>query len=316
MTPPAGGGPGPPSVTPGPTLPFSIPLQAGWNLISLPRVPPDPRPQAILASLGDRLQAAFAYRGGSWLSLLPGLPDLSTLREVDVTMGLWVLLAAPADLELQGPPPEETDISLAEGWNLVGFPALRPRLVDKALAALSSDAQPTRARAPTQWDGPTLEAAFTYGNSGWLTYLTGGPQALNTLKELEPGHGYWLRMAQGEMWTVAYRLPTQVRITSLACSAKPEEVVIVNEGQEAQELSGWSLESDPADVQRFDLGARVGSLPAGATVRIYSGSDAPADDPSRAIYRWSAAYIFRDGSPPDYVRLVDQGAVLQTVTCS
>lgn len=102
----------------------------------------------------------------------------------------------------------------------------------------------------------------------------------------------------------------QLQIAELECDASPEVITISNEGTEAQDTSGWSLTSDPAANETFDLSA-VGSLPPKASVFIQSGSGASG------AFVWSSSEIFRDGDATDYARILNQhGEVVDELRCA
>ena len=103
----------------------------------------------------------------------------------------------------------------------------------------------------------------------------------------------------------------EIAIASLDCDGDPEEVVIENSGDAAQDLSGWTLESDgEGEPEEFDL-ASLGSLQPGATVFIRSGPGATG------VFTWSETFIFRDGDSTDYVRILDDtGATVDEVNCA
>lgn len=102
----------------------------------------------------------------------------------------------------------------------------------------------------------------------------------------------------------------QLQIAELECDASPEVITISNEGTEAQDISGWSLTSDPAASETFDLSA-VGSLPPKASVFIQSGSGASG------AFVWSSSEIFRDGDATDYARILNQhGQVVDELRCA
>jgi len=101
----------------------------------------------------------------------------------------------------------------------------------------------------------------------------------------------------------------QVRVTELQCSGDPELVAVTNQGVSAQDLTGWSLKSDSVASETFDLTA-VGVLAPGVTVFVESG---PA---ASGTFVWSQNFIFRDGDPTDFVRIVDStGTVVTEVSC-
>ena len=62
-------------------------------------------------------------------------------------------------------------------------------------------------------------------------------------------------------------LKSDVGISSLDCSSDPESVTILNSGEEPVDLSGWSLQSDPAASETFDL-SPIQTLAGGASVTV------------------------------------------------
>ena len=100
-----------------------------------------------------------------------------------------------------------------------------------------------------------------------------------------------------------------IQIARLECSDDPELVVIQNQGDAAQTLTGWKLQSDPPDKEVFDL-AVLGGLQPEAQVLIQSGPSASG------VFKWGLEFVFRDDDPTDYARIVDDtGAVVHQVNC-
>jgi len=100
-----------------------------------------------------------------------------------------------------------------------------------------------------------------------------------------------------------------VQIVGLDCNSDPEVVVIQNLGAETQDLTGWQLLSEPPASQVFDL-FTVGVLPPGESLRIESGTNAGG------LHKWATQFVFRDGDPSDYARIVDdEGAIVHEVDC-
>lgn len=107
----------------------------------------------------------------------------------------------------------------------------------------------------------------------------------------------------------AARAAAQLQIASLSCSGDPEEVVIENAGDEAQQLDGWQLVSDPADSETYDLSS-VGGLQPGASIFVRSG---PA---ATGVFKWGETLVFRDDDATDFVRILDDtGATVDEVAC-
>jgi hypothetical protein len=108
-----------------------------------------------------------------------------------------------------------------------------------------------------------------------------------------------------------------VHITALDCGSHPRRIRVENQGDAAQDLSGWQLQSDPVEGQPFGLGA-VGSLGAGQKFFVFQGHLSPHEDPSVGYFRWGADEIFnlRANDSSDYVRLVDaQGNTVDQRNC-
>lgn len=108
-----------------------------------------------------------------------------------------------------------------------------------------------------------------------------------------------------------------VRITALDCGSHPRRIRIENQGDAAQNLSGWQLRSDPVEGQPWDL-SEVGSIGAGQRFFVFQGHLSPPVDPVAGYYRWGTDEIFnlRANDSSDYVRIVDvQGNTVDQRNC-
>src|ERR1017187_10028576 len=104
--------------------PFQIPLQAGWNLFSMPFSNPTTfvldQPASVLscfgydATTGSYVNQAFSQAG---FTQQPGSP-------ANQYQGYWVFCSAPVQLTLNGDNSTQipSQTSLVAGWNLVGSP--------------------------------------------------------------------------------------------------------------------------------------------------------------------------------------------------
>ena len=107
-----------------------------------------------------------------------------------------------------------------------------------------------------------------------------------------------------------------VQIISLDCSSNPEEVRIGNLGTSPQDLTGWELRSEPADLV-FDLSTisapLQGQIDPGVEVAIQSNSNAP----QFPAILWDNNEKFRDGDTSDFARIVNgAGAEVDRVDCA
>lgn len=151
-------------------------LDEGWNLISWNRLyeatieefvsllTPCGRPEVILGF--D--QGAQTYD--------PDLPQYSTLHRVDYRHGYWVNLPESCTVEICGDLITVFEfIFVHPGWNLVSYWPERPLPIDSALGTIQD----------------VLQVALGYDQGG--SVYVSGDTLHNTLTELRPGLGYWLR---------------------------------------------------------------------------------------------------------------------------
>jgi hypothetical protein len=107
---------------------YDIELIEGWNLISLPLVQVSDSMDDIFSSIDGIWDIVQYYDARDpakpWKVYATFKPEiLNTLKTVDHKMGLWLHVNSHATLTVYGTPPENTQINLWAGWNLVGYPA-------------------------------------------------------------------------------------------------------------------------------------------------------------------------------------------------
>jgi len=161
---------------------FVIPLNQGWNLISLPLAQNDTIIPEVLKSIDGSYNIVQWYdaESGIWRS------SSSSLTDINRTMGLWIHMKNACNLSVVGAVPESTDIALYEGWNLVGYPSVKTRTIDVALSGITW-------QAVQQYD--TFDS-----NDPWKHNSTKKPDNLNDLKEIKPGFGYWIYVTINDTW--------------------------------------------------------------------------------------------------------------------
>ncbi|MBI2353618.1 MAG: choice-of-anchor D domain-containing protein [Deltaproteobacteria bacterium] len=160
----------------------SITLSQGWNLISLPVQPSQTAVGSLLGALGYR--NLWGYTGGAWRMYDPANPIFSDLSEMAAGNGYWIYATGPATLQVQGSAADKS-VSLASGWNLVGFSATAAQDVGQATSAI----------------GPNLDKVWGFRNGAWQLYDPANP-IFSDLATLEPGRGYWIKMKQSGTWTL------------------------------------------------------------------------------------------------------------------
>lgn len=158
-----------------------INLHQGWNLVSFDVFPEDPAIASVLsgiAGLYTRVLAFDCHSGTPGLSYYPDLPTLSSLQHMDPYHGYWIYMNANATLNVAGiAVPDSTPLYLCEGWNLISYLPESPLPVDVALQSI---------------DG--LYSVVLGWDNGALSYYPDLPPGLNSLHQLEPGHGYWVKL--------------------------------------------------------------------------------------------------------------------------
>ena len=183
----------------------SIPLQAGWNLISLPLSPASTAPSDVFSSISGHYDLVYAYDAfdadDPWKVYdVSALPSFNTLNAISESMGLWVRALDPVTLTVTGTFSVQPGIRLAAGWNLVGYPSLFTRPLDEELTSIAG-----------AYDLVYLYNAFD-AQWPWKVYDANGQPSFNTLSHMQPGWGYWIRTSQAMTWTVNSALPAPINI--------------------------------------------------------------------------------------------------------
>ena len=140
-----------------------ISLNAGWNLISLNKVPAS----YALADVFEGVTGLIQVKNES-LSYMPSMAGyFNTLEDLAVNGGYWVNMSAPATLTVSGNQVDAsaTPISLKAGWNLVSYLPEAAKPTATALASISSYLQE-------------------------VNHLGANPTTM------EPGKGYWIKVSQ------------------------------------------------------------------------------------------------------------------------
>jgi len=109
---------------------FELPLEPGWNLISIPLIQSGQNLGTVLSSIAGKYNAVEWYdvSSGSWCHNNSDQPaEMNTLHALDHGMGIWINITEPGGAMLYPAGTEPLvaqQITLKPGWNLVGFPSL------------------------------------------------------------------------------------------------------------------------------------------------------------------------------------------------
>jgi len=150
-------------------------MNAGWNLIGLNVEPFDLSAENAFSSINDKL-IQVKDETHSYDPNLPGF--LNTLNTIENGKGYWIKLSQSAQLMQRGRiiTLASMQIQLYEGWNLISFPAQYSQNIEQALISISDKI--IQVKNINQSYDPAL------------------PSFLNTLHELTPGEGYWIKVNQ------------------------------------------------------------------------------------------------------------------------
>ncbi len=152
-----------------------IPLEKGWNLISIPTNESDSSIENLFSPIDGLFDQVQYYDNvqEKWLTWNTDSPVwLNTLHEIKPEMGVWIHLEENAYLPLYGDIwNEPIPIHLEKGWNLIGYPSLEKRTINEVFTGIS-------------WDMVQMS------NQSWdynLVYLPG-------YWKMVPGRGYWVHV--------------------------------------------------------------------------------------------------------------------------
>ena len=169
---------------------YEVPLNPGWNLVSLPGMPADPAIDSVLPSsmsasrvlqwVGGAFQVAERGDDGTW-------DPSGQITEIIAGPGYWVFTTAFEDIETlipeRSPATVLPTVDIVGGWNLVG-------IIDLAQADAgdppgdAENVEPSAYFASLKWS-----VAYSYDTTTatWTKYI----EATTTTKIVN-GKGYWV----------------------------------------------------------------------------------------------------------------------------
>jgi photosystem II stability/assembly factor-like uncharacterized protein len=143
-------------LAPGSSTIVSLPVEAGWSIVSVPVIPSDPRKSVLFST---SVSSAFAYTG-----------SYAVRETLTNGPGYWLKYAAPQTLTLGGASLDQETLAVRSGWNIIG--------------SLSSPV-PVGALADVP---PLVRTSSVYG----FSFTTGYASA----DSIRPGFGYWVKVSQ------------------------------------------------------------------------------------------------------------------------
>ncbi|NJL32665.1 MAG: hypothetical protein HC893_00925 [Chloroflexaceae bacterium] len=173
------------------TLDIQLPPEETCMMISLPLIAPNSPIETVLASIEGKysIVRSFATSTGTWLKYAPDGPSFgNTLTHIGPTDGLWLCSNQAGTLTLSGNYPAHSDIMLAPGWNLVGFPVNSARSLENVLQPIEG-----------QYN---LVRTYDHITDNWMLYSMTGPSFGNTISHIQPGVAYWIYITEATTLTI------------------------------------------------------------------------------------------------------------------
>ena len=147
----------------------NIPLQSGWNLISLNVSPPNHSIATLISPIATYVQQIKSTEG----VYIPGNP-YSNLTSLSDGKAYSIQMSSSANWQVQGTQiPPNTPIPLSNGWNMVAYLPQTQMNTGTAMSSISAWLQQVK------------------GSDG--VYIPNNPY--NTLNTLYPGKGYWIKIS-------------------------------------------------------------------------------------------------------------------------
>lgn len=178
------------NVTQPPVVNCSFTLYSGLNLVSFFCIPTQTPVSQVVGGISSNLEAVFEYQeegSDAWKIYNPSLPSfvIQDLQYISRTRGYWINMRVTTNLSIEGGLRIPNSINLVTGWNLVGYPTNKTKLVNESFASIEGNFTEVRAYNP-----------FT---GSFISYVPGVGGALN---QTEPYKGYWINATVVEVWVV------------------------------------------------------------------------------------------------------------------
>ncbi|MFH1926992.1 MAG: hypothetical protein ABIK79_02280, partial [Chloroflexota bacterium] len=211
----------PPTPTPTSAPAAVVPLQPGWNLVSVPVHPNDISAAAVLSTIAGEYDAVYAYDASDevspWKQLDPSVPSFANdLLTIDETKGLWLHGTSATTWTFPDYTLPAGITPLHPGWNLVGYPLQDAQPIAEALASIEGNYTLVYTQDPSDQADP------------WKTFDPAAPPWSNELTQMVPGRGYWILVTQPCEWSLGSQSDPALSRDSLlkreTAALRPQEI--------------------------------------------------------------------------------------------
>ncbi|THH36554.1 T9SS type A sorting domain-containing protein [Neolewinella litorea] len=220
-----------------------IPLQVGWNWVSLNVQTDDMSREHLLSSIvGDQTNNNVLIKSRDLMSVHDASKTWSgNLKTLALGEGYLLHLSShPDTLKVVGlPSPVPIDVDVIRNWNWIGYPQLEQRAVNDVLAGLN-------ATTGDVLKGRQSFTVFDQSATGWL----------GNLRQFVPGTGY--KLFAGNTGKITYPAPKRSGYEVITSDFEHNMAVIGTFSREALDEDSY----DPLDVVAFIGGncRGIGSL--------------------------------------------------------
>ena len=170
------------SSTLSPALALDFPLNAGWNMVSLPKKPLNTDIKEVTSSIEVNLDSVWAYLSDHWAAYYPNDPASSELLKMQAGTGYWIRMKQADALSMAGYAPAPV-IQLQAGLNLVGYNSVLSLPVADAMASIAGK----------------YTAVWAFIDNSWRAYYPDDP-GFSDLEFMEPGVSYWIDVTEDCSW--------------------------------------------------------------------------------------------------------------------
>lgn len=169
---------------------FTLDLDEGWNLISIPLIPKDQSTESILEEIKDDYEKIYYYDSETqiWEVFNPIKETLSqpnNLLQLNIGKAYWISMKKTRSLDILGYEIANYSMSLNEGWNFIGSPYIFPIEVINATSSIVDN----------------YYRIYSYDTKAerWIFYSPYSTSDV-TISEIKPGIGYLIDVKTPIRW--------------------------------------------------------------------------------------------------------------------
>ena len=231
---------------------LEMPLNSGWNQISFNV---ELESMNIRSVFGDAI-ADVALIQGNGKSFNPAWPDaLNTLSAFDNVSGFWVKMNSANTLSLQGVALDVSSkiVNLKAGWNNVGYTPSQAGAIRTVLATALAAGKIER----------VINASGNFSPST--------PDMLNSLKQMEPGKGYWIKATENT--SIAFDEPASILLSSMSLTSAPKKSAPMLRSAGSDEFGEPVVYPNVQMTIIADVQLNGSAVPANSVVAAFAGGE-------------------------------------------